>query len=154
MTRNENPYTVRIEETDGIKRYYISFTDGGGERQETEVGQSVYEEMEKCRKHEKRQLNFFDRYIEHSELTEKSLLERSARPFMSLEESVVMNDRKNMFRSAISELPEIQRRRFLLYFVDGFTYEQIADREGCSHVAVINSVNKAKTAIQKKNKNF
>ena len=51
MLKNEYPYTVRIEETDGIERYYISFTDGSRQWQETEVAPEVFAELEKSRKH-------------------------------------------------------------------------------------------------------
>ena len=34
---NTNPYTIRFEETDGRKRYFVAFTDGQGNFRETEV---------------------------------------------------------------------------------------------------------------------
>jgi len=154
MLKNEYPYTVRIEETDGIERYYISFTDGSRQWQETEVAPEVFAELEKSRKHEKRQLNFFDRHIEHSEVTEESLRDRASVPLNSLEETAIMRERENVLKSAVEELPEIQRRRFLMYYMDGLTYEQIAQRENCSHVAVVHSVDKARKAVTKKLKDY
>ena len=154
MLKNENPYTVRIEESDGIKRYYISFTDGCGILQETEVEKDVFNEIEKYRKHEKRQLNFFDRHIEHSELTDESLQEQTARPPVSLEESAIMRDRESALRIAVAELPEIQRQRFLLYFMYGLTFEQISEQERCTKMAVKYTVDKAKAVISKNLKDF
>ena len=43
---NTNPYTIRFEETDGRKRYFVAFTDGQGNFRETEVSKAVY--MEFC----------------------------------------------------------------------------------------------------------
>ena len=37
MFDNTNPYTIRFEETDGRKRYFVAFTDGQGNFRETEV---------------------------------------------------------------------------------------------------------------------
>ena len=42
MFDNTNPYTIRFEETDGRKRYFVAFTDGQGNFQETEVSKAVY----------------------------------------------------------------------------------------------------------------
>lgn len=42
--------------------------------------------------------------------------------------------------TAIAQLPEIQRRRVLLYYFGGYTYEQIAQMEGYKHPATIKSV--------------
>lgn len=50
---------------------------------------------------------------------------------------------------AISELPETQRRRLILYYFQELTYEQIAEIEGCSHPAVIKSVHAAIEKIKK-----
>ena len=46
MFDNTNPYTIRFEETDGRKRYFVAFTDGQGNFRETEVSKAVY--MEFC----------------------------------------------------------------------------------------------------------
>jgi len=51
-------------------------------------------------------------------------------------------------------LPEIQRKRFILYYELEFTYEQIAEIEECSKTAVKYSIDKAKATIIKKIKNF
>lgn len=48
-------------------------------------------------------------------------------------------------------LPETQRRRLVMYYFDGLTYEEIAERERCTHPAVIKSV---KSAISKLKKYF
>jgi RNA polymerase sigma-70 factor (ECF subfamily) len=50
---------------------------------------------------------------------------------------------------AIAQLPEIQRRRVLLYYFGGYTYEQIAQMEGCRHPAIIKSVTTAEKNIKK-----
>lgn len=42
MFDNTNPYTIRFEETDGRKRYFVAFTDGQGNFRETEVTKAVY----------------------------------------------------------------------------------------------------------------
>lgn len=51
--------------------------------------------------------------------------------------------------NAILELPETQRRRLILYYFQGLTYEQIAEMEGCTHPAIIKSVSSALEKIKK-----
>ena len=55
---------------------------------------------------------------------------------------------------AISELPEIQRRRLILYYFQGMTYEQIAGMEGCTKRAVKFSVDIAVEKLKKFFNNF
>ena len=55
---------------------------------------------------------------------------------------------------AISELPEIQKRRLILYYFQGLTYEQIAGMEGCTKRAVKFSVDIAVEKLKKFFKNF
>ena len=53
--------------------------------------------------------------------------------------------------SVLSRCTDTQQRRFLLYALDGFTYEQIALLDGCSKVSVYESIE----AVRKKfRKNF
>ena len=56
-----------------------------------------------------------------------------------------------LLHKEISKLPEVQKRRLLLYFFGDMTYEQIAKMEGCTKRAVKFSVD---IAIEKLKKNF
>lgn len=47
------------------------------------------------------------------------------------------------------ELTEIQRRRFLLHFVEGLSYRQIAGREGVHFTSVHESIEAATAKLQK-----
>lgn len=47
MFDNTNPYTIRIEETNGQKRYFVAFIDGQGIFRESEVSYEVYTQF--CR---------------------------------------------------------------------------------------------------------
>ena len=50
---------------------------------------------------------------------------------------------------AISELPEIQKRRLILYYFQGLTYEQIAEMEGCRYQSVQESILSAIKKLRK-----
>ena len=49
----------------------------------------------------------------------------------------------------IALLPEIQRRRFVAYYYEGLTYQDIATCEGVDHRAVMRSVKSALDKIKK-----
>ena len=74
---------------------------------------------------------------------------RAATPPEPMDEIVFQRMRKEKLHSAISMLPEIQRRRVNLYFFGGYTYEQIAKREGCTKRAVKKSVDGAIENLKK-----
>ena len=98
-------------------------------------------------------LSFFnevDRHYEKSEVTEATLNRRAAKPQESVEETVSQRMEVDKLHQAIAHLPEKQRRRLVLYYFGEFTYEQIADMEGCKHPAVMKSISSA----LKKLKNF
>ena len=50
---------------------------------------------------------------------------------------------------AIQKLPEIQKRRLILYFFDGMTYERIAKLEGCTKMPVKRSIDVALEKLKK-----
>jgi RNA polymerase sigma-70 factor (ECF subfamily) len=149
MFDNTNPYTLRTEIVEGIMHYYISFSDGQAVPHETEVSRPVYLEFLRFVKLERNLRRSDERHIEQSDLTDETLYNRAEHPPKSVEETVFDSERDERLRQAVADLPEIQRRRFVLYHEFGLTYEQIAEMEGCTHVAVVHSLNKAKSAIKK-----
>ena len=74
---NTNPYTIRFEETDGRKRYFVAFTDGQGNFRETEVTKAVYMEFCHFIKCERNLRRSDERHLEQSELTEETLCRRA-----------------------------------------------------------------------------
>jgi RNA polymerase sigma-70 factor (ECF subfamily) len=154
MFDNTNPYALRAEVREGITYYYISFTDGQAVRQEIEVSREMYFAIDECRKHEKRQQNFYERHIEHFDLTDEALFLRALAPPPSIEEALIEKELANALRVAIKKLPDIQRRRFILYHERGLTYEQIAEIEGCKKQSVCDSVRLAEKKVREKINNL
>ena len=118
-----NPYTLII--SDG--RYYLSFKDSRGDLQTIEIDEILYGLFNRFEREDISYLNKLSRHIEHSELTEASLNDRAFCKPESIEEKVSRNIEYELLHKAISKLPEIQRRRLLLYFFGEMTYEQIAE---------------------------
>ena len=97
------------------------------------------------------QLNVISRYHEHSELTEGTLNQRALIQPESMEDGVGRRIIYDQLHTAIGKLPDIQRRRVLLYYFGGFAYERIAEMEGCTKMAVKFSID---IAIKKLRENF
>ena len=154
MFDNTNPYTIRIEEMNGQKRYFVAFVDGQGVFREVEVSYEVYMQFccfVKCERNLRRS---DERHLEQSELTERTLCRRALHKPKSVDEMV--NDKicREQLDRAIMELSETQQRRLRLYFDYGLTYEQIGKIEGCSKRFLIRAIDRAIAKIREKIKYF
>ena len=85
-------------------------------------------------------LNEVDNHYEHSELTEASLNERAFEAPQPIEAIVNFKIECEELHRAIRHLPEIQRRRLILYYFCDMTYKQIAEIEKCSYPAARRSI--------------
>ena len=147
----DNPYELF---TTGLgtsqPRYYLAFVDSIGTEQCMEIDKALFDVFDRFELDDISFMNEVDRHYEQSEQTEQSLNRRIAQPQKSVEEAVFQRAEVETLRQAISKLPEKQRRRLVLYYFGDFTYEQIAEMEGCTHPAVIKSI----TSALEKLKNF
>ena len=131
-----NPYTLTI--VNG--RYYLSFKDGSGMLQTIEIDKVLYGLFNRFELEDISYLNKVSRHIEHSELTVATLNDRAFYKPETVEDAVSRSMEYELLHRAIAKLPEVQRRRLLLYFFGELTYEQIAELEGCTKRAVKFSV--------------
>ena len=76
-------------------------------------------------------------------------IKRAFHPPMSVEELVTRQIEVDDLHRAIAQLPEKQRRRLVLYYFDGCTYEQIAEMEGCKYQTVQDSIYTALKNLKK-----
>lgn len=140
-----NPYTLTEKED----KHFLSFWDGQGVLQEFQITRELFEALNRFELDDLSILNEWDRHYEHSELTEASLYDRAAMPPESVEETVFRNLRYEALYKAMEQLPEIQRRRLVLYYFARFTYAQIADKEGCKYQTVQESIYAALKKLKK-----
>ncbi len=81
---------------------------------------------------------------EFNEVWDETLYRRALRVPKSLDERMVEEERNETLYKAVGSLPEIQRRRFLLYYEYEFNFYQIAAMEHCTASAIQKSVAIAK----------
>lgn len=141
-----NPYKIYRTE-DG--KCHLSFRDGRGVSHHLELDETLYALFNRFELDDISYFNVVDRHYEHSELTEISLNNRAFRKEESLEEQVLKRLEEERLHRAISQLPEVQRRRIILYYFENLTYEQIAGLEGCTITPVKNSIDKALNNLKK-----
>ena len=141
-----NPYTIGTTE-DG--RHWLTFSDGQGNRHHLEITAAVFALFDSFELDDLSYLNEVDRHYEQSELTEASLYDRAVHRPATVEESALQSMEYAKLHRAISELPETQKRRLILYYFQGLTYEQIAGMEGCTKRAVKFSVDIAVEKLKK-----
>lgn len=141
-----NPYTLSIEDN----TFYISFSDGQGTFHRLEISAELYAAFNSFELDDISQMNETSRHLTVADLGDESLDHRITTPLEPVEDNVYRRIMYQELHKAIDQLPEMQRRRLLLYYFGGYTYEEIAKLEGCTYPAIIKSVAAAERNIKKK----
>lgn len=147
----DNPYTLNYIEEKNI--YTITFKDVKGHLNKVEVSEEVYRVFDKFELQDIKELNEYDRHIEHSEIFENSLESRALNKQIPTDEIVENKINNEKLREAIQELPKVQRERLRKYYFENKTFEEIAKEEKCTKRAIKFSVDIAIEKISKKFKN-
>lgn len=140
----DNPYTLNYIEERNI--YIVSFKDVKGHLQKIEVSEEVYKAFDRFELQDVKELNEYDRHIEHSELFENSLEKRAKDKPLSLEDEIIKKSTFDELKQAIELLPEVQKRRIKKYYFADKNEYVIAKEENTTQQAVNKTL---KQAIQK-----
>lgn len=140
----DNPYTLNYIEERNI--YIVSFKDVKGHLQKIEVSEEVYKAFDRFELQDVKELNEYDRHIEHSELYENSLEKRAKDKPLSLEDEIIKKSTFDELKQAIELLPEVQKRRIKKYYFADKNEYVIAKEENTTQQAVNKTL---KQAIQK-----
>ena len=141
-----NPYTLEIKE----EKYYVSFKDSNNTLQEISITKEVYDAFDKFELEDISQIHKIRKHIEHNEVYEETLYQRSIIDSISVEDEVSTKILNEELRQAINTLDEIQKRRIIKYYFYDKTYDEIAKEENCSKVAIKYSIDSAIKNISKK----
>ena len=140
----DNPYTIF---TTGFNtatpHYYLSFVDSNNMERCVEIDKPLFDAFDRFELEDISFMHKVDKHYERTEQTEASLNKRAVKPQESVEEIVSQRMEVDKLHQAIARLPEKQRRRLVLYYFGEFTYEQIAEMEGCTISPVKRSIEKA-----------
>ena len=146
----DNPYEVFTTGIDTAQpHYYLSFEDSSNVKQCIEIDKALFDAFDHFELDDLSFMNEVDRHYEQSEQTEQSLNRRISQPQESVEETVFQQVESETLHRAIAQLPEKQRRRLILYYFGDFTYEQIAESEGCTISPIKRSIDAAIEKLKK-----
>lgn len=120
--------------------------DGNGAKRCIEVSKAVFDTFDRFELDDISYMHEIGRHYEQSEQTEETINRRAIQPQEPVEEVVSRQIEIESLHRAIARLPEIQRRRLVLYYFGELTYAQIARLEGCTVMPVKRSID---TAIEK-----
>lgn len=120
-----------------------------------EVMRDEYYQYQSFKSMDIREKNIFDRYIEHKELSEAMLYQKSRKKNTgSIIDHLYKESVAKALYKAIASLPETQRRRLVLHYLKGLSLAQIAQEESCSKASVQCSIQTALSTLNKKMKKF
>ena len=148
MAIPKRAYMLQTIETENETSYYISFRDGTGEIQRLNVSYDFYMAFRRLELDNRKIENWDQRHREFSEVWDETLNRRALRLPKSIDELIIEAEQSELLHKAISVLPEIQKRRFLLYHEYDFNYYEIGAMEHCTAQAVRRSVIIAREKIK------
>lgn len=153
MLSDKDKYT--IDEIEEGKKYIITFKIKELENdeikyktQKVEINEKVFQVFNKSRlsikKAENELYNKLDTYSDATDIEDN---------MTEIDNQTIKKVIGEKIRSAVQELPEIQKRRIIKYFFQDKTFEQIAKEENCTKRAVKFSVDIALKELYSKLKN-
>lgn len=148
MAYRVKTYTLREEAAENGTRYFISFKDGQGGYHELEVSEQFFTEFRQMERRNRNLLQSDERHKEFFELSDEALNKRARVTPKGVDELIIEQERSELLHRIIAVLPEIQRRRFLLYYEYEFNFYQIAAMEHCTASAIQKSVAIAKEKVK------
>lgn len=118
----------------------ISFVDSKGYKQRLVIDHMLYKQLHNFELQDKKEMNEYDRHIEHLEQTEIALYKKTKNRYVSLEDIVLTKIINEKLYEAINKLPSKQKRRLKMYYFDDMTLKEIGNLEKCSPQAVSYSI--------------
>ena len=146
--------TYILEYVENENKYYISFKDSAGNNCRLEIEKEIFDVYVTSKKAYTKIKNETSRYLEHSELTDISLYNRSLNKKKDVLDEVVENTLKQQLIKSEKELTDTQRRRIQMYYFEDKTLREIAEIEGCAIMSVKDSLDAAIRILEKKLKKF
>ena len=136
---NDNPYTLQIINN----TYVVIFKDNTYKDHIVEVSEDVFNAMNSFELDDIKELNEFDRHIEHSFLLDEKLYTRAKNKPLDLEDEIIRKSSFEDLKKAIDTLPEIQKRRIKKYYFEEKNEYEIAKEENTTQQAINKNLHQA-----------
>ena len=130
----DNPYSLSYCEE--LNTYIVKFKDITGKINEVEIQEKIYNVLNRFELDDVKEMNEYDRHIEHSVIYENNFYSRTMNKPIELEDYIIKKSTFEELKHAINYLPEIQRRRIKKYYFEDKTEKQIAEEENATQQSV------------------
>lgn len=130
--------------------FFIEVPDTEGNIVKVEVSKEVHDVFQEDEKKKNALTQADFRHLSHEEIQHSTTQHKQFAPVPSLEEQFFTKLLLADLEEVLLSCTKVQQKRFYQKKILGYTYEEIAKLEGCSHVAVRNSV----LLVEKKIKKF
>ncbi len=134
--------------------YYVLFSNQHGSIVKTEVSKSIFDALKQLSREEEAARRSDARHIDYISISEQEFNRCKATLSQSTEDIVIGMELAASIHEAIYALPDIQRRRFLMYCEYELSLQQIAEIEGCTKNPVKRSIDKAKKTLREQLKSI
>lgn len=141
----DNPYTLKTIDNN----YYILFRHGQNIPRMIEVNKDTFDIFNQFELDDLKELNEFDRHIEHKELSEESIFNRGVNVSESLDDFIIRKTSYEELMNAINQLSSTQRRRVKMYYFDELDLKTIAAIEKTSFQMISKSIKQAIKKLKK-----
>ena len=126
-------YSFSETSVNGITHYYTTFVDGDGKEQTVEVNKEVYDTLNQSQQRACSQARKDRRYGLCS-------FDETLGGVLNSDDAEKTQELLSKVQEHMGDLSEVQRRRLYLYFEEGLTLKQIAQKEGVCYSSVHDSI--------------
>ena len=126
-------YSFSETTVNGITHYYTTFVDGEGKEQTVEVNKEVYDTLNQSQQRACSQTRKDRRYGLCS-------FDETLGGVLNSDDAEKTQELLSKVQEHMRDLSEVQRRRLYLYFEEGLTLKQIAQKEGVCYSSVHDSI--------------
>lgn len=141
----DNPYTLKTIDNN----YYILFRDGQNIPRMIAINKEMFDIFNQFELDDLKELNEFDRHIEHKELSEESIFNRGVNISESLDDYIIRKTSYEELMNAINQLSSTQRRRVKMYYFDELDLKTIATIEKTSFQMISKCIKQAIKKLKK-----
>lgn len=146
--------TYTLEYLENENKYYISFEDSVKKKCRLEIGKDVFDEYIQSRKCYTKIKNETTRYLEHSELNDISLFNRSFIKKKLVDDVIIEKLTNQALHKAVDKIKSPHNKRIKMYFFEEMTVQEIAKKEAKTERAIRYSIEQGIKEIQKNLKDF
>ena len=141
----DNLYTLSTIDN----HYYILFRDSSNIPRIVEVKKEIYGIFNQFELDDLKELNEYDRHIEHLELTDESIYKKVINNEDGIDDLIIRNSTYDELINAINKLSNTQRRRIKMYYFDELDLKTIASIEHTSFQMISKSIKQAINNLKK-----